>query len=101
MEYHLRMTTRTTFNDREKTRVNFQTHLLPARDRHDAERMADVLPSNTERWREGLIVCDRTFDVVAVLRCHDTNGARKIILSIDDLEMIANEYTTPRAVAAE
>jgi len=94
------MTTRTTFNDREQTRVTFQTHLLPAHDRQDAERMALALSGKC--WREGLIVYDRTFDVVAVLRCHDNvNGARKIILSIDDLEMIANEYTTPRAVAAE
>lgn len=70
---------------------------LPARNKEDALRTVDNLDGGaSDHWRERSTVYQRSFDVV--LECHASDGKR-MLLSEDDIRMIASEYTDSDKVA--
>lgn len=104
MEYQVRQTVRVTQvvhddNGKPRRHINQVVHYLPARNKGDAQRIVDNLESGgtSDTWREHGDTFERSFDVVFV--CY-VSGGRKLVLSEEDITMIAVQ-SEPHKVAAE
>lgn len=75
-----------------------RTHeMLRAVNRQDAEMLVTLLSKDDDTIEDGPFLISRAYEVAIVF--YSPKG--KVTLSLSDVQMIANEYTSPVRMAAE
>ena len=105
MQYAVRMTAKHVHdNQRAEATIHYSEHVIPALSRTDADRMVVALSQNEPSFGTHSSPFDtvfRTYETVGVVYLSSVKGGRKIVLSVGELQMIAEDYTNPMQDAAE